>query len=340
MATINDIARRTGLSPATVSRAINKSGYVSEKSLKQIQEAVQEVNYKPNWMARGLHGKATYQIGLIIPDITNVFYTALAKSITTQLRDLNYAVILCVTDDDTRNDLTYLEVLESKQVDGIIYVHANGAQTRSLLARMVENKTAIVELNRHLADGLLDSVLVDNFRGAYDAVRYLIEMGHERIGLIVGDSAISTSAERIRGYQTAFAESGVIPDPKLLRIGAFTRDYGEQATQELLAMSAPPTAIFATSNRIVMGALSVLGRERVRIPDEMSILAFNDTEWLSAWNPPISAVRVAEDEMAKLTVGLILRRISEMETNTTPAQPLAYYLSTMLVKRESCTPPH
>jgi DNA-binding LacI/PurR family transcriptional regulator len=339
MPTINDIAKRTGLSVATISRAINKSGYVSDKSLKLIEQAIQETSYKPNWMARGLHGKATQQIGLIIPDISNVFYTALAKSITTHLRDLGYAVILCVTDDDPQNDATYLEVLESKQVDGILYVHASGAQTQALLSGMMARKLPIVALNRHLADALLDAVLVDNFRGAYEAVRYLIELGHERIALIVGDPGIVTAADRIRGYQAALAESSLPLVPELLKVGKFSRDYGEQATQELLSLAQPPTAIFATSNRIVMGALSVLGRERVRIPDDLSVLAFNDTEWLSAWNPPISAVRAAEDEMAKLAVDLILRRVQEMENEHIPTRPLAYYLSTVLVKRESCAPP-
>jgi LacI family transcriptional regulator len=159
-------------------------------------------------------------------------------------------------------------------------------------------------------------------------VAYLAELGHRRIGFISGSAGITTGSERLLGYESAVRLLGLEDDPALLKVGAFTRRHGEQATTELLALSRRPTALIAGSNRISMGALMMIGQAGVRIPDDISVIGYNDTEWLTAWNPPITAVGIAVDEMARLAVDLMRRR--RVGLNGVESQPVTYHLSRAL----------
>jgi LacI family transcriptional regulator len=332
--TIADVAERAGLSPATVSRALNKSGYVSEEAQHRIEEAVEELGYQPNWMARSLRGKPSRSIGLIIPDILNVFYTAAAKAVAEALRVDGYELILCLNNEDPEIDLGYLKTLWQKQVDGIIYVHPAQDDNSRFVRQLAQGGMSIVEMTRQKEEGLLDAVLTDDFRGAYQVTEHLLGVGHRRIGFIVGSTEISTGRRRVDGYRRALEDADVTVEPELLHIGSFTRDHGEAAARALLSLPEPPTAIFTGSNRILMGLLYVLRCQDIRIPRDVSVATFDDAEWLGAWHPPITAVDIAIDEMAQLAVDLLLRRIACPEK-----KPVTYRLSTTLIERASCDAP-
>ena len=284
--TIKDVAKRTSLSPSTVSRALNSSGYVSEETRRRVEEAVLELGYQPNWMARGLKGKPSHLIGLIIPDIFNVYYTAIAQSVTDALRAQNYELILCVSNEDCETDLNYLRVLRDKQVDGIIYAPPACGSNSTFVRELVRNGMPIVELNRQREKGLLDAVLADNFQGAYQMTEYCIRMGHRRIGLILGETTLTTGKNRLDGYHRALDDAGIPFNPELVRVGSFTRQHGELAAGELLQLADPPTVIFAGSNRIPMGTLCVVQQRGFTIPEDISVVAFDDPEWLSVWKSP------------------------------------------------------
>jgi DNA-binding LacI/PurR family transcriptional regulator len=312
---------------------LNKSGYVSEETQRRVEEAVVDLGYQPNWMARGLKGKPSHLIGLIIPDIFNVYYTAVAQSVTDTLRTHNYELILCVSNEDWEIDLNYLKVLREKQVDGIIYVHPACGSNSSFVRELANSGVPIVELNRQREKDILDAVLADNFQGAYQMTEYLIGIGHRRIGLVLGETDLTTGKNRLVGYQRALDDAGIFLDPDLIRVGSFTRQYGEEGTLELLRLAEPPTAIFAGSNRILMGTLCVVQQQGLHIPDDISVVAFDDAEWLSVWNPPITAVDIAINEMARLAVDLLQRRIAFPEKEH---KPVTYQLSTSLIERNSC----
>ena len=331
------MAERAGLSPATVSRVLNKSGYFSEEAQRRVEEAIDELGYRPNWMARGLRGKPSQLVGLVIPDLSNVFYTALAEAVIQVLRQKDYEMVMCVNDEDFDIDLAYLQILEEKNVDGVIYVHPSRGSNSEYLQALVARGACIVEINRQREKSLLDAVLSDNIQAIERAVKHLVENGHTQIALISGDDSISTGSERIQGYKNAIRNAGLPFVEDDLKINTFSRAFGEQATRALLDLPHPPTAIIAGSNRIVLGVLWVINQRKLQIPHDVSIVTVDDAEWLTAWNPPITAIDIAIDEMGQLAVDLLLKLIkakADMQKNEAH-KPVTYRLSTTLNKRQS-----
>jgi LacI family transcriptional regulator len=330
--TIKDVARRAGLSQATVSRALNKSGYVSDETQRRVEEAVAELGYQPNWLARSLKGKPLRLIGLIVPEVSSLYDNSIIQSVSNRLHANNYGMMLCISNEDADVDLGYLKILQEKRVDGIIYVYPLKG-SNSAFIRQVAREIPIIELNRQREEDLLDAVLADNVQGAYQITKYLLELGHRRIGLILGETELTTGENRLTGYRLALSDAGIPVDPDLIKIGSFSRQHGEEGTCKLLQLAERPTAILAGSNRILMGILSILNQQSLTIPADISVAAFNDTEWLSIWNPPITTVDIAIEEMAELAVELLLRRIAMPEKKY---KPRTYLLSTSLIKRGSC----
>ena len=331
--TIKDVAKRAGLSLSTVSRALNKSGYVSQETQRRVDEVVAELGYQPNWMARSLKGKPVHLVGLIMPELSSLYDNTIAQSISNALHARDYGLILCVTDEDPQVDLSYLKMLRDKRVDGIIYVHPMGGSNSPFVRELASQGLPIIELNRQGEADLLDSVLADNVQGAYQITKYLIGLGHRRIGLVLGETELTTGKNRLTGYRRALNDEGIPIDPDLIRIGSFSRQHGETGACKLLQLARPPTAILAGSSRILMGVLAVLGQKGLVVPDDVSVAGFNDAEWLSIWNPPITVVDIAIDEMAHLAVDLLLRR---MAAPGKKYKPTTYLLSTSLIQRGSC----
>lgn len=331
--TIRDLAKQAKVSPATVSRVINNSGYVSEELRERVERVIEELGYLPDTRARELRGKPSKLVALIIPNIKNVFYTTLAEAVETNLRDLGFTMVLGVSQEDPLLLLDYFQSFGQRRVDGILYVPpAYGEfsiQTRQLVAQGVP----MVEVNRRKEVDLLDGVVADNFRGAYQATKHLIELGHQKIALIVGSEKINTGHDRIQGYKQAMHDAGLEIDTNLIKIGSFVKEYGIQATEELLTLPVRPTALFSASNRLVLGTMSVLMEHNIKVPGDISVIAFDNVEWFQYFNPPITTVDIAIEEMAVLAIQLLMRRIQE---DAPPQKPRTYSLSTMLIERKSC----
>jgi LacI family transcriptional regulator len=224
-------------------------------------------------------------------------------------------------------------MLQEKRVDGIIYVHPLGGSNSEFIQKLTQQGIPVIELNRRREEDLLEAVLADNVQGAYQITQYLIDLGHRRIGLVVGETDLTTGQNRLTGYRRALADASIPIDPDLIRVGSFTLQHGEKGARELLQLDQPPTAILAGSSRILMGVLSVLGQQELTVPGDISVAAFNDTEWLSFWNPPVTVVDIAIDEMAHLAVDLLLRRIASPEKGY---KATTYLVGTSLIKRSSC----
>src|SRR5688572_13107431 len=197
LVTIKDVAKHTGLSPSTVSRALNKSGYISPDTQRRVDEAVAELGYQPNLMARSLKGKPLNLIGLIMPELSSLYDNAIAYSISRTLSTHNYGLILCISDEDPKIDLSYLKMLQEKRVDGLIYVHPLGGHNSAFIRKLAQQGLPIIELSRQREEDLLDAVLADNVQAAYKITRYLINLGHRRIGLVVGETDLTTGKNQI-----------------------------------------------------------------------------------------------------------------------------------------------
>jgi LacI family transcriptional regulator len=331
--TIKDVARRAGLSPSTVSRSLNSSGYVSAETRRRVEDAVAALGYQPNWLARGLRGKSSHLIGLIIPDISNTYYIAIAQAVSSTLRARNYELVLCVNEEDAEIDLHYLQLLQQKRVDGILYVHPANGSNSPTLRQLALGGMPVVELNRQREKDLLDATLADNYQGAYMMTEYLIRRGHRRIGLVIGETSVVTGSERLKGYRNALRDADLPVEVCLVHAGSFTRRHGEAAIRDFLDLPEPPTVIFATSNRILMGVLVGLDERRLEVPKDISVVSFDDSEWMSIWRPPITCVDIAVGEMAHLAADLLLKRI---ETPSPDRKPITYLLSATLIERASC----
>ncbi|MFN8439539.1 MAG: LacI family DNA-binding transcriptional regulator [Caldilineaceae bacterium] len=330
--TIKDVAKHAGLSQATVSRALNKSGYVSEATLQRVMKAVADLDYQPNWMARGLHGKSSNLVGLIVPEVLSMYDNSVIQFIAEKLHAHQYGLLLCLNNENAELDLSYLQLLHEKRAAGVIYTHPLKGNNSNYLRKLAE-EVPIVELNRRREKHFLDAVLADNTQGAYQITKYLLELGHQRIGLIMGESELTTGKNRLNGYYMALHEAGLTIEPELVQIGSFSRQHGEVAAEKLLTSKKPPTAILAGSNRILLGVVHILSQRKIRVPDDLSLASFNDSEWLAFWQPPITTVDIAVEEMAHLAVDLLLRRITAPDKK---AKPREYLLSTSLIIRDSC----
>ena len=333
--TIKDIADSARVSPSTVSRALNQSGYVSAAARERIETAIEELQYQPSWVARTLRGKHSGLVGLIIPDILNVYYTSVSRSILENLNKKGYNLIIQVTNEDSDLELAYLRMLYDRKVDGIIYVPVADGNNSEFVRDLACKGVPMVELSRQRESDILDAVLADNFGGSYMAIERLRQLGHRRIAMIGGSMNSSTARDRFLGYKKALEDTGVLFDSNLAKMFDASKAWGIQAAQELLQLEPRPTAMFAASNQLLVGVMTVLTERKVKVPDDVSIISFDDSDWLSFWQPPITTVDIAVDEMGMLAVQLLMRRI---EDGKAAEKPVTYRLSVNLVQRGSCRP--
>jgi LacI family transcriptional regulator len=274
MVTIKDVARHAGVSAMTVSRVINGSGYASETSRRRVEGAIAELGYVPNAVARHLRSRRTRTIALVLSDITNPFFTTIARGAEDVAAPRGYAVMFANTDESEAEEIDCLRTLAQRQIDGVLLVPAgNSAEPYRLLQ---SQDIPVVVLDRRVTVRHVDEVRCDSGVGAHALVRHLVELGHERIAVITGRRDISTSSDRVTGYERALAEAGIDLDRRLIRYDSFSLEGGYRLMREVLALDPRPTAIFATNNFIAFGALRALREAELYVPDDMSIVMFDD----------------------------------------------------------------
>lgn len=334
MTTIREVAEKANVSSSTVSHVINNTRYVSEETRARVMEAMRELNYIPNRLARSLRSKdmRTNTIGLLIPDSANPFFAEVSRGVEDACFEKGYNVILGNSDNDQTKEIEYLDVLLSKQVDGIILVSA-GSQDDTL-EFVNERGATVVAVDRAFDEAIrdsVDSVLVDNEGGGYEATRYLLDLGHVRIGCISGPSLLRPSAGRVHGYVQALAEAGVESDPSLIIPGDFRPQSGYEITQQLLELDSPPSAIFACNDMMAMGALYATHEAGLRTPEDVSVVGFDDIELASFTVPRLTTIAQPSHEMGFLAVELLTQRFSS------PSSPRRHeVLPTSIVIRDSC----
>ena len=333
--TITQLAQKAGVSIATASRVLNNKANVSDQTRQRVEKAIADLNFQPDPSARGLRGMPSHMIALIIPDILNVYYTTLAKEIEQQLQARGYTMMLGITQDQSDLLNTYLDQISRINIDGLIYVPPPSRDTSPYIRSLAQTGLPILEINRRREKDLFYGVEPDNFGASVQALAHLYQLGHRQIAIIVGSPETSTGQMRLEGYHYFLKKHGIPVDPALVKAGEFSRAFGESATRELLKNKTehPFTALFAASNRLLMGVMSILNEKQMVIPEDLSLIAMDDAEWLEAFSPGITTVDVAIAEMAALSVDLLLRQIDQLLTEETPR---TYTLSTTLKIRHSC----
>lgn len=307
MRTIADVARRAGVSAPHAARVLSGKGYASAEVRERVLRAAEEIDYVPNRLARSLRSRRTDTIGLVISDVENPFYSQIAKTVETEAKKRGYHVVLCNSIDDPREERHYLNLLEALRVDGVIATPSPGRSTS--LKRLSEGGMVVVQIDRKVPGLKADAVLVANAAGAELAVDHLIESGHRRIGILNGPCTITSGQQRLAGFVRAIEKHKIRPQEKLMRVGSFQRASAMEDARALLA--ARPTAIFAANNILAEAVMLVLHEQGARVPEDVSLVAFDDTPWMSLVNPPLTTVRQPTADMARAAVTLLTRRLDD-----------------------------
>ncbi len=274
MANIKDVAKLAHVSPITVSRYINNSGYCSPETRTRVEAAISKLEYVPNRLASGLRSKRSNTLALVLTDITNPFFTTIARGVEDTASQAGYTVIFCNTDKSVSKEQMYVQMLLERRVDGILLVPAlSGVNSVSLIKKQ---GIPIVLLDRRAPDLQTDVVLCDSEVGAYELTRLLLSLGHREIAILNGPRGVSTSEDRFRGYRTALAEGGINPNHRLECFGGFNQTSGFEMTSKVMARASKPTAIFATNNFIAIGVLKALKELGFRVPEDVAVVGFDD----------------------------------------------------------------
>nr|WP_295263763.1 LacI family DNA-binding transcriptional regulator [uncultured Blautia sp.] len=305
-ATMKDIARRTGLGLATISSYFN-GGNVREKNRIKIEEAIEELHYEVNEVARGLKTNATRTIGVVIPELNNTFCAEIITGMEDILRSHGYATIVCDCRTDKKLEREAVEFLIRRRVDGIINMPVD--EEGNHLKCFQKTGKPIVLIDRKIQGIDCDSVLVDNKKAAEDAVHYFIERGHQNIGIIGGPEAVFTAQERMAGYYKALESAGIPVRESLIWHGDYTIQGGVRGLEELVQNNPEMTAVFVTNYEMTMGAMIGVNELGIRIPEQLSLIGFDNLQFARACNPKLTIVSQPTDGIAKEVAKVMLDRL-------------------------------
>ncbi|MGW5718130.1 LacI family DNA-binding transcriptional regulator [Amycolatopsis sp. NPDC003865] len=322
MATISDVAALAGVSTATVSRALNGKSTVDPVLAERVARAVAELGYTPNGLARSLRRRETAVLALIISDVENPFFTAIARGAEDAAQAAGYSVMLCNSDENTAKERRYVEVAAQERLAGVILSPTTGD---SDVRPLTTHRTPIVTVDRRLGSADCDAVLLDSRAAAREAVLHLADNGYERIGCIAGPPGITTADDRLDGYRDGLRATGRKFSAKLVRRCEFRETGGREAAARLLTRPDPPDALLVSSSTMSVGVLQALAELGLRSGRDVGIVSFDDAPWATLISPALTVVAQPAHAMGRLAARLLLARIgdgSRATTTTTMAAQL------------------
>ncbi|BBH23767.1 LacI family transcriptional regulator [Paenibacillus baekrokdamisoli] len=314
--TIYDVARAAGVSIAAVSQVINGKGKISEERRAEIVRVMEQLNYKPSVIAAALTGKKTYTLGLLIPDISNPFFAEIARAVEDQVDFHGYSLVICSTDNKDERVERYLSLLQQKSVDGIII--GTGIDNKEMLDTLIAKSVPVAMIARELPGDAVLTVVVDDYAGGRLAARHLLDLGHTRMAVLSEHTKVSSSRERIRGFQDELTEAGLdLPEYMVKTSGRDLVKDGKRLASELLRYAERPTALFCCTDLLAIGALQAAKEMEVQVPTELSIVGFDNTILASVTDPSLTTIAQPMEQMGKLVVDLILDKQQESPPNGT-----------------------
>lgn len=332
--TIRDVARAAGTSVSTVSAALNNTDYVSSAMRERIEKAILRLHYRPNDLARSLRLHRTHTLGMVVPDLSNSFYTDLVRGVKDYAGTAKYTLLVGDSREHWDEERTYLDEFHRRRVDGIIRIpaiEAEGGQAEPLVGNI---PVVFADQFPHAKDRSIGCVGVDNVTAALEATHYLLSLGHRRTAIIAGQQESRTSADRLEGYRRALRNARVPIDHALVRIGDNTMLSGHREAMEVLNLPQRPTAIFCTNNMMTLGALQAIQELKLRCPKHISLLGFDDLTWATLLRPRLTMVRQPAREIGMTAARMLIEHIEGR-----PQQTAVQRLPTRLMVRDSCAPP-
>lgn len=326
---MEDVAKAANVSMTTVSHVLNGTRKVSPDTETAVRDAMQRVGYVPNTVARVLAGGASKTIGVAISALTNHYFSETVRAIETECARNGLMMFFADTHDDPEQELRVVQSLHQRQVDGIVLAPTPDAQGRTV-RYLAANQIPAVLVDRSVPCEL-DQVGVENKRSSTQLITHLIEHGHERIGLVSGAPGLSTTEERIAGYRAALKKADIPFDEDLVRCGESLLEPARLATQQLLDLRHPPTAIMAANNLMTIGAMHALRDARMEVPGKVALVGFDDFDWADYFNPRLTVVAQPLEELGAKSVQLLMKRIKEPD-----AKQHVLKLSPSLRIRNSC----
>ncbi|MDD4868920.1 MAG: LacI family DNA-binding transcriptional regulator [Kiritimatiellae bacterium] len=330
--TLKRIGKQLGISVTTVSRILNghaRRYRISKETEKSVVKLAAELKFVPSRLARGLRLNKTTTIGLVIPDISNPFFASIANGVTVEAHRNNYGVILCDSQDNVDMEIESLEVLFSRGIEGLLLCPVG--QSCEHLKKFERSRFPIVLADRYFPQITIPYVASDNFAGARDATQYLIENGHRQIMCLQGLRNTSPNKDRVRGYEAALAAHSIPVNRDIMVGNSFNEQCGYSETRQLLENKQNFTAILAFSNLLMLGALRALSEAKLRIPDNLSMISFDDQPYMAHLSPPMTTIAQESSEIGQKAVRLLLERIQSPDKST----PEGVLLPTRLIVRES-----
>ncbi len=329
--TILDIAAAANVSTATVSRVLNASGKVRESTAKRVLKVAEKMNYQPSRVARRMRAKSVNSliIGLIIPDMYNPFFSELSRAVEDVAYKYRHVTFVCNTDEDIQKEKFYINSMIAEKVSGLIIAPTNGDKPHMEL--LIDKKFPVVTIDRKTGFSDLDSCTVDSEYGAYMGVKLLVDLGHNRIGLINGIKNLSTSQDRFRGYKKALNEAGIPVLDELVHFEDFKVAGGSNAALKLLSLEKKPTAIFICNSLMTLGCITEFKKNNIRIPDDIAIIGYDEMPWSAALTPPMTTIKQPCYELGTSAAELLINKLQN------PSQsPRHIVLTPQMIVRESC----
>jgi len=327
MPTLHDVAKRAGVSTMTVSRVVNGSPLVSPEMRARVEAVLAETGYMPNMLARGLRSKRTDTIALLLPDMTNPFFTTLAHGVETAARERSVTMILANSDEDEDDEIRLIRVLLQRQVDGLLVVPAGAGTAAIKLCR--SQGVQVVHMDRQPERPDVDVVRADSEAGSLELGRLLVGLGHRHLAILTGPSSTPTAVDRVTGFRRAIVDEAGLPEPATL-YGTYTIDSGHSSTIEAMRATPRPSALFAANNFIAIGALHALEELGLRVPEDVAVVGFDDLPEAMVTFPFLTVVAQPAFEIGRQGVTLLLDRLAD------PSRaPQEVILPTRLVVRQS-----
>ena len=329
MATMADVARQAGVSIATVSHVLNETRHVTDATRRRVVEAIDQIGYVHNTIARSLVTANTRTIGLAISAVSNPYFMDLVHAIETDVRRAGYTLLLADTRDDPDEELHVIQTLYQRRVDGYLCAPSGDPQQRAL-NYLSAHKLPTVLVDR-LADDRFDQVGTENRLATSQLVAHLTGRGHRRVALLCGLEGLATTTERLDGYRQGLEHSELPYDPRLVGSGASEVESACAAVHQLLALAEPPTAIVAANNRMTIGGMRALRELDLAVPQDIALVSFDDFEWADLFQPRLTAIAQPIHAMGGEAVRLLLDRLTKPEQ-----PPRTIRLTPKFVHRESC----